>query len=186
MKTQLYSFPTAAYRPLPTVTTAELDADPHGLFARYRSETPFLRRTDGPYIALRAADVAALITDPRTRQMETEMLRSRGITSGPLFDLIGNSMLFANGEVHRRRRAPMSRAFAFRIMSAIRPHIRTAADKLIDVHFRTGAMNLIDHYSALIPAGAIANILGLPEDDAPTFTAWVYSLFPRLQCFIHG
>lgn len=175
MSTQNLPLPGAASRPLPTATVAELDADPHGMFRRHRGKAPFLQRTDGPCIALRAADVEALITDPRTRQIETELMRLRGITSGPLFDSIQNSMLFSNGEVHRQRRAPMSRAFAFRAIAGIRPHIRAVADRLIDTHLRAGEMNLVDDYSALIPAHAIAGILGLPEDDVPVFTAWVYS-----------
>jgi cytochrome P450 len=174
MSMQNPSSRAATSRPLPTAMLAQLDADPHGMFRHYRGQAPFLQRTDGPCIALRAADVEALTTDPRTRQIETELIRLRGITSGPLFDSIQNSMLFSNDEVHRQRRAPMSRAFAFRAIAGIRPHIRAVADKLIDKHLHTGEMNLIDDYSALIPAHAIASILGLPENDVPIFTAWVY------------
>src|SRR5262245_12763034 len=64
------------------VSLTELDADPHGVYRHYRSRTPVLRREDGVFLALRAADVQALITDPRTRQMETELVALRGVTSG--------------------------------------------------------------------------------------------------------
>jgi cytochrome P450 len=175
VSTQNLSFQGAASQPLSTATIAELDADPHGRFRHYRGEAPFLQRADGAYLALRAADVEALTSDPRTRQLETELIQSRGITSGPLFEIFQHSMLFANGEVHRQRRAPMSRAFAFRAVGGIRPYIRRVAETLIDAHLSAGEMNLVDDYAVLIPAHVIASILGLPEDDVPSFTAWVYS-----------
>jgi hypothetical protein len=47
---------------------------------------PILRRDDGVYVAIGVADVESLATDPRTRQMETELMQVRGITAGALFD----------------------------------------------------------------------------------------------------
>src|SRR5437879_3256411 len=90
----------------PVLTVTQLDEDPHGVFRRYRHLTPVIRREKPVYIAIRAADVEPLAFDPRTRQVETEQLAVRGIVCGPLVDLWGNSMLFANGGEHRRRRAP--------------------------------------------------------------------------------
>src|ERR1700704_3445725 len=110
-----------------TLSIAALDRDPHGAFRRHRLITPVIRREDGSYIAIRAGDIERLATDPRTRQLETEMLRSRGITAGGLFDTFGNSMLFSNGPAHRRRRSPMSRAFAFKLIAELRPRIRALA-----------------------------------------------------------
>ena len=173
--------PEANSRAIPKITVVELDTDPHGMFRRYREEVPFLERADGPYIVLRARDVEALITDPRTRQLETELMQSRGITSGPIFDMHGNSMLFSNDALHRKRRAPMSRTFAFRAVASLRPQIRAVAEKLIDARLFQGGMNLIDDYTALIPARAIAGILGLPEEDVPSFTGWVYSFSRSLN-----
>lgn len=116
----------------PTFSIAELDRDPHPLFRRMRLMTPFLRRDDGSYIAIRCGDVERLYADTRTRQMETERLRSQGIHSGYLYDIFRHTMLYANGTTHRQRRAPLSRAFAFRLIAELRPTIRARAHKLID------------------------------------------------------
>jgi hypothetical protein len=59
----------------PTVSTAALDRDPHGVFRRHRIFTPLIQREDGAYVAILAGDVERLATDPRTRQIETELLR---------------------------------------------------------------------------------------------------------------
>jgi cytochrome P450 len=160
----------------PTFSIAELDRDPHALFRRMRLMTPFLRRDDGSYIAIRSGDVERLYADTRTRQMETERLRSQGIHSGYLFDIFRHTMLFANGTTHRQRRAPLTRAFAFRLIAELRPTIRARAHKLLDAVEARAEMDLVDEYAALIPAHIISEILGLQENSIPQFTRWVYSI----------
>lgn len=160
----------------PTFSVAVLDRDPHGIFRAHRSLTPVIKREDGTYMAIRAADVERLTTDPRTRQVETEILASRGVSEGALFDFFNNTMLLSNGPDHRRRRAPLSRAFAFRLIAELRPRIRAIAGSLIDSACSAGEMNFLDDFAAVIPARIIAEILGLPEADVPRFTGWVYRL----------
>jgi cytochrome P450 len=121
-----------------------------------------------------------LSIDPRTRQSEGERLRSQGIDAGPLFEVLDNTMLYSNGAVHRRRRAPLSRAFAFRLITGIRPRIRALAIGLLRSHQPRGEINFLDDYAALLPARAVSMLLGLPEADIPIFTRWVYTLAPAL------
>jgi cytochrome P450 len=165
---------------VPRLSVEELDHDPHGVFRRWRPLTPLIEREGGSYIAIRSGDVERLIVDPRTRQSETERLRSQGINAGPLFEVLDNTMLFSNGSVHRRRRAPLSRAFAFRLIMGIRPRIRALAVGLLKSHQPRGEINFLDDYAALLPARAVSMLLGLPEADIPLFTRWVYTLAPAL------
>jgi len=158
------------------VPATELEERPHEIFRRLRPTTPLLRRDDGGYIAIRAGDVERLMTDPRTRQSEIEFPTSRGVTDGPLFSFFRHSMLFTNGPDHRRRRAPVSRAFAVKLITELRPRIRAVADRLIERVDARKQMSLLDEYAALIPASIISEILGIPEDDIPRFTRWVYSM----------
>src|SRR5262249_15334937 len=132
----------------PVLSVAQLDEDPHGVFRRYRPITPLIRRAQAGYIAIRAADIEPLAFDPRTRQVETEQLAVRGITAGPLVELFGNSMLFSNGAEHRRRRAPISRAFAFKLIEEMRPHIRAAADHILQQHLHAGELNFLDEFAS--------------------------------------
>ncbi len=158
------------------VPRAVLEADPHAVLAQYRAAVPCIRTDDGAVMVLRARDVHGLVTDPRTRQVETEFARLRGITSGPLFEFFRQTVLLSNGEVHRRRRAPIARTFAFQVVAALRPRIRALAEGLVAEHAARGRMDLLDDYAAPLPARAIALILGLPERDVPDFTAWVYAV----------
>ncbi len=161
--------------PIPDAT-ADLDERPHEIFRQLRPVTPLVRREDGGYIAIRARDVERLISDPRTRQSETELPRSRGVTEGPLFAFFRNSMLFTNGPDHRRRRAPLSRAFAVKLIAELRPRIRAVAEGLIDRVYARREMGLLDEYAALIPARILAGMVGIPESDIPRFTQWVYCM----------
>ena len=172
---------SAALTEPPTVASYELELDPHTLFRRLRPLTPFIRSEDGCYLAIRAAEVERLATDPRTRQMEVEFIATRGVTAGPLFEFAKHSMLLSNGPAHRRRRAPLSRAFAVKLISELRPQIRLVADRLIDECLARGGMNFIAGYCAQIPARTIASMLGLPAADIPEFTRHVYSLARMLK-----
>lgn len=155
---------------------AELEGDPHRVFKTHRPLTPFIRREDGVFVVIRAADVERLATDPRTRQMQTEIGLSRGVTQGPLFDFFNNTMLLSNGAEHRRRRAPLSRAFALRVINDLRPHIRKIVNTLIDEHYARGELRFRDEFAAWIPARVIADLLGIPPADIPEFTRNVYEL----------
>ena len=165
----------------PALSIAQLDEDPHGVFRRYRHLTPLLKRENAGYLAIRAADIEPLAFDSRTRQIETEQLAVRRIHSGPLVELWSNSMLFSNGGEHRRRRAPMSRAFAFTLIEEMRPRIRAAALHIIEQHLQAGELDLLGDFASLIPASIIANILGIPEADVPHFTELVYSVSRSLS-----
>jgi cytochrome P450 len=165
----------------PALSIAQLDEDPHGVFRRYRHLTPLLKRANAGYIAIRAADMEPLAFDPRTRQIETEQLAVRGIHSGPLAELWSNSMLFSNGGEHRRRRASMSRAFAFKLIEEMRPRIRAAALQIIEQHLHAGELDFLGDFASLIPARIIANVLGIPAADVPHFTELVYSVSRSLS-----
>jgi cytochrome P450 len=156
------------------ISIAELEADPHNVLGYHRGRTPFLQREDGIILILRAKDVQALFSDPRTRQAETELVEIRGITTGALFDLCKHTMLLSNGAKHRARRSPLSRTFAFRMISQLRPRIRSFAEEIIDAHDDKGEMDLLSEYASLIPAHTIASILGLPHSDVAKFTSLVY------------
>lgn len=161
---------------IPRLSVADLDRNPHGMFRDLRPLTPLVQREDGSYIVIRGNDVERMMKDERTRQVETEKMRAAGITSGALFDIFANSMLLSNGTTHRRRRAPLSRAFGFRLIAALRPRIRAIAEGLITRCEERGEMNFLDEYAALIPARTICMLLGLPDDDIPSFTRWIYSV----------
>jgi hypothetical protein len=161
---------------LPVLSVADLDADPHGMFRKYRAAYPFVGHEMGGYLVLRHADVERLGNDPRIAASETVHPELFGVTEGPLFDFFEQGMLTANGAVHRRRRAPFSRSFAARTMTDLRPHIRRSAEELIESWYADGQVEFVGQFAAQLPARVIGDLFGLPRADIPSFTKLVYSV----------
>lgn len=161
---------------VPILSFAELNASPHETYRSFRDRFPFVRREDGVFIVLRADDVQLLSGDTLTRQVEKETMAARGAPDGPIMDFVSNSMLYSNGGVHRRRRQPLARSFAYRMTADLRPKIRELAEDLLASAAEQGRMTLRGDFAALLPAITIAGILGIPRSDAPLFSGLAYEM----------
>lgn len=148
------------------------DADPYAVFAECRAKAPFVRVEMGLVLALRARHLDVVMTD-NTRQLETETKLMSGVTSGPIYAFTEAAMLFANGDAHRRRRAPVQRTFAFKLMDAMRPKAAELAAELIRPRLSAGPIDFVTEIAAQIPARIIADILGIPRSDLPVFLQWI-------------
>jgi cytochrome P450 family 103 len=161
---------------LPVLTLKQLDEDPHGVFRQYRKDHAVVLHETGGYFVLRFADVDRLGKDPRVGPSGTSFPEALGISSGTTFDLFEYSMLTADGDVHRRRRAPLSRQFATRTINEMRQSIRGTADDLINGWYGDGEVDFFGEFAANLPARIIADLLGLPREDIPEFTLQVYEV----------
>jgi hypothetical protein len=157
--------------------------DPHAGFARYRPLAGIIDLGGAMPFVTRLADVTALIVDPRTRQIETEPLTARGITSGALHGFYANSMLLSNPPAHARRRAPVVRAFASRLVQAWRPHIRALVGDMVDAVAAAGEAEFQAAFASPLPSRVIAAILGAADADASDFAAKVYGMSKGLGGF---
>lgn len=157
--------------------------DPHAGFARYRPLAGLIDLGEGFPVVTRHADVLRLITDPRTRQVETEPLTSRGISTGFLYDFFANSMLLSNPPAHGRRRAPAARAFAFKVVEAWRPRIRALVADLIAAAARRPEFEFVEAIASPLPARSVAMIVGVPPEDASEFAPLVYAMSRGLGAF---
>jgi cytochrome P450 len=148
----------------------------YALFGKLREETPLVKVPMGMgsmVLALRAHMVDQIVSPDETRQLETEMKMMQGIFDGPIYDFIAQVMLFANGDVHQRRRQPVARTFAFKLMEAMRPKAAAVAAEIIAEHLGKGPFDYLKDFAAQIPARIIADILGIPRKDLPVFLKWV-------------
>ena len=171
-----------AKQPL-SVDPDDFRPDPHAGFAAHRPKSPVLDFGSGMLLVTRYADVEALMVDPRTRQMETEPLELQGIKGGALHTFYANSMLTSNMPAHKRRRAPASRAFGFKLIQAWRRRIRALMHDLIDAQIDRGEMDFLEAIAAPLPARLTAEILGAPDEDAPRFAAMVYGMSRGIGSF---
>jgi cytochrome P450 len=136
----------------------------------------------GMVIGLRGRQMETILSDV-TRQMETETLMMQGITSGPIWDIRQNAILFANGDAHRRRRQPLARTFAFKLMEGMRPKASAVAAELITERLGAGEIDFLNEVSGDIPARIIADILGIPRSDLPYFKGLVENAVGTLGFF---
>ena len=157
---------------LPLIDIDPDTVDPHAYLRGIREQAPLARTPMGIVLALRHRHLE-LVTSDATRQLETETKVMQGITSGPIWDITISGMLFANGEVHRRRRAPVSRTFAFKLMDAMRPKVTALATELVESRLDQGPTDFVNEIAAQIPARIIAEILGIPRSDLPVFMQWI-------------
>jgi cytochrome P450 len=173
----------AAVGNLPVLKVADLDADPLGMFRRYRAAYPFVRHENGGYLVLRHADVERPGNDPRTAATETMHPELYGVTEGALFDVFEQGMLTANGAVHRRRLLPARQFVILSTMSGARdeeayerPDVfdirRTDQPRLLPI-FGAGAHRCIGEALARVEleeslAALAARIPHLQLDQAPT------------------
>jgi cytochrome P450 len=151
------------------------EASSYDLFRDLRETTPLVKVPMGMgsmVLALRARMVEQIVGH-ETRQLETEMKMMQGIFDGPIFDFIAQVMLFANGEAHQRRRQPVARTFAFKLMEAMRGKAATIAAELINERLGKGAFDFVQEFAAQIPARIIADVLGIPRSDLPLFLGWI-------------
>jgi len=81
-------------------------------------------------------------------------------------------MLNKDGEVHRRLRRLVTRAFTPRMVDQLRPRIQEIADELIDRVEARGEMDLVDDFAFPLPITVIAELLGIPVADRDRFRVW--------------
>jgi cytochrome P450 family 103 len=147
----------------------------YDIFRELREKTPLVRVPIGfghMTLGLHARMVDQIVSD-ETRQIETETKIMQGIFNGPIYDFTAQVLLFANGDVHQRRRRPIARTFAFKLMEAMRPATVATASELINERLGKGPIDFLHEIAAQIPARIIADVLGIPRTDLPVFMKWI-------------
>lgn len=158
--------------PVP-ISAADAYENPHAVLRAAQQKGSVSINEYGIRSVLKHRYMDTLLDNENTRQVEMEGMALRGITEGPLFNLYKNVMLFANGDVHKRRRMPMARTFAYPLMDGMRPRVREIAGEVIEGFKGKGPVNFLDAFSRAIPARIIAEIIGAPPEDWETFSKWV-------------
>jgi cytochrome P450 len=91
-----------------------------------------------------------------------------------------NHMLAMDEPDHRRVRDIVDEAFRRRAIMEMEPRILAIADEIAGDLFAEGSpADLVDRYARTLPLSVICELLGLPLEDRPKFTAWA-SGFTRL------
>ena len=78
---------------------------------------------------------------------------------------------------HRLMRDIVSRVFTASAVARLEPRIESLANELLDATAPSGEMDLIADFAYPLPVTVIAEMLGVPAADRPTFKRWADGLF---------
>jgi cytochrome P450 len=122
-----------------------------------------------------------ILRDNRFRLPPGVTLAAQGITSGPLFDKMANSLLGLDGESHVRLRKLVSKAFTPRATSRLQETIHDVVNGLIDQVADAGRCDVVTDIAYRYPTPIMCALLGAPREDWQLFADWTEEIFKALN-----
>ncbi|MCX2930145.1 cytochrome P450 [Mycobacterium sp. CVI_P3] len=167
---------------LPTIRYG-LDAAPSDIFDDLRiaqSRSPIAIGPLGPEIL--SYDLARdMLRDSRFCLPPGITLAAQGITSGPLYDKLANSLLGLEGAPHIRLRKLVAKAFTPRATSRLSDTIHEVVNGLIDRVADAGRCDVVSDIARQYPTPIICALLGAPREDWQLFADWTEEVFKALN-----
>lgn len=118
-----------------------------------------------------------ILRDNRFRLPPGITLAAQGITSGPLYDKLANSLLGLNGPPHTRLRKLVSKAFTPRATSRLQGTIYEVMNDLVDRVVDAGRCDVVTDIARPYPTPIICAVLGAPREDWQLFADWTEEIF---------
>jgi cytochrome P450 len=152
--------------------------DPFPALARLREEDPVhWSEPLGAWILTRHADVREAARDPRLSsdrvrpffEAQPEALRRR---LAALERNVSHWAVFVDPPRHTRLRALMSHAFTSRAVERLRASVAGRIEELLAPLAGREEFDLVGEFAWLLPAGVIADLLGVPREDIDRLKAW--------------
>lgn len=163
---------------LPTLTY-DLTATPHDILEGVRiaqSQAPIAIGPLGPEI-LSYELAREMLRDNRFGLPPGITLAAQGITSGPLYDKVTNSLLGLNGAPHTRLRKLVSKAFTPRATARLTDTIEEVVNGLIDRVADAGRCDVVTDIARPYPTPVMCALLGAPAEDWQLFADWTDEVF---------
>lgn len=161
------------FNPLSPETTES----PWEWYEALREQAPIHREPlTGMFMVSRFDDVSELLTNtadysamsgPAVGDIPTEV---REIVREGVPNV--DTLLTADPPEHIRYRSLVSRAFAPRRVAGLEPDIRAVAEPLIEAILPRGSAELVAEFAVPLPLTIIADQLGVPRVDMPSFKKW--------------
>ena len=158
---------------LPTVAYHDV-AEPdhaHQLIRQARERAPIALGPYGPEL-LTYDLVRAVLRDSRFAMPRGIGLVVQGISSGPLWDKVCQTIISLDGAQHHRLRALVSRAFTPRAAARMRTTCVEVISELVDRHAAAGRCDIVADIARPYPIRIICALLGAPREDWHLFSRW--------------
>ncbi len=151
-------------------------ANPYPTYAQLRAESPVLWNGQS-WLISRYEDIIGLMTDDRVSSARAESIfqvlpDDVRQELQPLRHILGSRMLLTDPPTHTRLRNLVTKAFSARMVREKTPRIQEICDGFIDRVVSNGEMDVISDLAVPLPGWVIADMLGVPREDLPSFTRW--------------
>ncbi|GAA0971839.1 hypothetical protein GCM10009555_023780 [Acrocarpospora macrocephala] len=163
-------------------------ADPYPLYARLRREAPvFYAEAHGLWVVSRYEDVLAVVRDTETFSSQNAVRASVRPLPQPVLDVLATgwpmspTLTDSDGQVHRRLRLLVTKAFTPKRVAELEGRIRENVDALIDEFADDGRADIIERFAWNLPMFTLTDMLGIPRADIPTLHRWSVSWLRILQ-----
>jgi cytochrome P450 len=170
----------------PSVFDADLPAvgydaeeTPADIYPRLRAaqhQAPIALGPYGPEV-LSYHLVRAILRDSRFQIPPGLNLMVQGVTSGPLWDKVVNSLLCLEGDAHQRLRSLTSKAFTPRATVRLHDTMVDVLNGLVDRVADAGRCDVVTDIARPYPVPIICALLGAPREDWRQFSLWADEVF---------
>jgi len=121
--------------------------------------------------------VRSVLRDTRFQIPPGMNLLVQGITSGPLWDKVVNSLLCLEGDAHHRLRSLCSKAFTPRTVARLHDTMTGVMNDLVDQVADAGRCDVVTDIARPYPVPIICALLGAPREDWQQFSLWADDVF---------
>ncbi|BCP33858.1 cytochrome P450 [Mycobacterium intracellulare] len=163
---------------LPTLSYRD-DETPAEVYPRLREaqrHAPVALGPHGPEV-LGYHMVRSVLRDTRFQIPPGLNLLVQGITSGPLWDKVVNSLLCLEGDAHHRLRSLTSKAFTPKATLRLHDTMVGVLNELVDRVAGAGRCDVVTDIARPYPVPIICALLGAPREDWQRFSLWADDVF---------
>jgi cytochrome P450 len=173
------AWPTFAYQ------EAGDPAEAHDMIRRAHMRAPIALGPYGPEV-LSYDLVRTVLRDSRFAMPRGIGLVVQGITSGPVWDKVCQTLMSAEPDQHRRLRRLVSRAFTPRAAEQMRDACIDVINELIDGHGAAGHCDMVHDIARQYPVPIICALVGAPRKDWEMFSRWADDLSKAFGANVAG
>ncbi|WP_025738132.1 cytochrome P450 [Mycobacterium genavense] len=121
--------------------------------------------------------VRTVLRDTRFQIPPGINLLVQGITSGPLWDKVVNSLLCLEGDAHHRLRSLTSKAFTPKATLRLHDTMAGLMNELVDQVAGAARCDVVTDLARPYPVPIICALLGAPREDWQRFSLWADEIF---------
>jgi cytochrome P450 len=175
--------PTRNAEPTYDLLSPAFFADPHPTFRRMRAADPvYWHPALRMWFLVRYADIQHVARAPEFTAMRADHFgRDAPPTVRDQLEIVNRFLsgflLFNDEPTHTRLRNLISKAFAPKLIAALRPFIHEIVEERIEASLPQGHMDVIEQLARPLPSAVIARMLGIPGHEIHRFKGWTDDLF---------